>query len=88
MARFIPAAERIEKAHKLIQKAREFPVPPDAGRYDLHYIGEIKALLREARDLVKFITYRPGASPEMKAEVAEIFQECDRVDQELLRGKL
>lgn len=87
MARFIPAAQRIQKARALIEKARHVTVPEGAGRYDMAYIGEIKTLLREARDLVKFISYTPTASDEMKQEVAELFAECDRVDGQLLRGK-
>ncbi len=81
MARLIPAAERITRARKLIQKAREVPVP-DTGRFDLNYIAQVKGLLQEARDLVKFITYRPGISTEMKNEVAEIFQEASQVEKE------
>lgn len=87
MSRLIPSAERIKKARVLIQKARDLEVPPDAGRYDIAYIGQVKTLLRQARDLIKFISYTPTASVEMKQEVAQIFEECDRADQELLRGK-
>jgi ABC-type Na+ transport system ATPase subunit NatA len=88
MARLIPAADRIKKARALIQKARETPVPEETGRFDIYYMAEIKKLLREARDLVKFISYTPTASDEMKAEVKEIFEDADRADQELLRGQL
>ncbi len=87
MSRLIPSAERIKKARVLIQKARDLEVPPEAGRYDIAYIGQVKTLLRQARDLIKFISYTPTASDEMKQEVAQIFEECDRADQELLRGK-
>jgi hypothetical protein len=86
MARMIPAAERVKKARELIQKAREIPVPPETGRYDIYYIAEVKKRLREARDLIKFISYTPTASDEMKADVKAIFEEADRADQELLRG--
>jgi ABC-type Na+ transport system ATPase subunit NatA len=88
MARLIPAADRIKKARALIQKARETPVPEETGRFDIYYMAEIKKLLREARDLVKFISYTPTASEEMKTEVKEIFEDADRADQELLRGQL
>jgi hypothetical protein len=86
MSRLIPAAERIIKARALIQKARELPVPPEAGRSDITYIAQIKTLLQQARDLVKFISYTPSASAEMKNEVQEIFKEAARADQEILRG--
>ncbi|HVP21773.1 MAG TPA: hypothetical protein VMS73_07920 [Anaerolineaceae bacterium] len=86
MSRLIPASERIVKARVLIQKARALPVPEETGRYDINYIAQVKALLQQARDLIKFISYTPSASPEVKEEVKAIFKECDQADQELLRG--
>jgi hypothetical protein len=84
MARLIPSAERIKKARTLIQKARELPVPPGMGKNDLSYIAGVKKLLQDARDLVKFIPKTPTATPEMKEEVASIFQETERADKEIL----
>ena len=84
MSRLIPAAERIRRARDLIQQARELPVPADAGKYDLSYIAQVKDLLQQARDMVKFIPYTPTATDEMKAEVKEIFAEADRANQEIL----
>ena len=84
MSRFIPAAERIQRAHKLITKARELPVPPEGGKYDLSYIANVKDLLQQARDLVKFIPYTPTATDEMKAEVKQIFEDAERANRELL----
>jgi hypothetical protein len=49
-------------------------------------MAEVKKLLHAARDLVKFISYTPTATDEMKAEVKEIFKDADQADQELLRG--
>jgi len=86
MSRLIPAAERIVKARALIQQARDLPVPAEAGRSDIAYIAQVKTLLQQARDLVKFISYTPSASAEMKNEVQEIFKEAARADQEILRG--
>jgi hypothetical protein len=86
MAKMILAADRVKKARALIQKARDIPVPPETGRFDIYYMAEVKKYLREARDLIKFISYTPTASDEIKAEVKEIFEEADRADQELLRG--
>jgi hypothetical protein len=86
MSPFIPAAERIIRARALIQKARQHPVPlPDeGGKYSLSYIAQVKDILQQARDLVKFIPYTPTATAEMKKEVAEIFKEADRANQEIL----
>jgi hypothetical protein len=84
MPRMIPAAERIVRARALIQKARDLPVPAGAGRSDFSYIAQVKALLQQARDLVKFIPYTPSATPEIKEEVSKIFQEADQANQEIL----
>ena len=86
MPRLIPASERIIRARALIQKARDLPVPAGAGRSDFSYIAQVKDLLQQARDLVKFIPYTPSATPEMKAEVAKIFQEADQAGKEILHG--
>jgi hypothetical protein len=84
MSRLIPSAERIKRARALIQKARDLPPPPGLGRNDFSYIAQVKALLQEARDLVKFIPKTPTATPEMKAEVARIFDETEQADREIL----
>jgi hypothetical protein len=84
MARLIPAAERVERARGLIQSAREFPVPPENGKQDFSYIAQVKDLLRQARDLVKFIPMTAGVSAEMKAEVKRIYDEIEQAQQEIL----
>jgi len=84
MAKLIPAAERIVRARALIQKARELPVPSEGGRFDFSYIANIKDLLRQARDMIKFISMTPSASAEIKEEVKRIYQEAEQADRELL----
>jgi hypothetical protein len=84
MAKLIPAAERILRARALIQKAREFPLPAEGGKYDFSYIAGVKDLLQQARDLVKFIPMTPSATAEMKEEVRKIYQEADQADREIL----
>lgn len=84
MARLITAKERITRARALIQQARDFPVPAETGRYDFSYIAQVKALLQQARDLVKFIPLTPTATEEMKEEVKKIFEEADQANQEIL----
>ena len=84
MSRLIPASERIIRARALIQKARDLPIPVEGGRSDFSYIAQVKDLLRQARDLVKFIPYTPSASAEMKNEVKKIFEETDQANQEIL----
>lgn len=87
MARLIPAAERIRRARVLIQQARELPVPAEGGRGDFSYIAHVKDLMRQARDLIKFIPLSPSATDEMKADVKAIYQEADQAEQEILHGK-
>jgi hypothetical protein len=84
MAKLIPAAERIIRARKLIQTARDFPVPDGLGKNDLSYIAGVKDLLRQARDMVKFIPQTAGVSAEMKEEVKKIFEEADQANREIL----
>ena len=85
MAKQITAAERIVRARKLIQKARDFPVPEGGlGKSDLSYVAGVKDLLRQARDMVKFIPMRAGVTPEMKEEAEKIFEEIDQANREIL----
>lgn len=87
MAKLIPAAERIVRARKLIQQARDLPVPQGGlGRSDFSYIANIKDLLRQARDLVKFIPQTAGVSAEMKEEVRKIYEEIEQADKDILYG--
>jgi hypothetical protein len=84
MSRFIPAVERIQRARALIQKARDLPVPVEGRRNNFSYIAQVKALLQDARDLVKFIPKTPSATAEIKEQVNQIFQEADQADREIL----
>ena len=85
MAKLIPAVERIERARKLIQQARDLPIPQGGlGRSDFSYIAQVKDLLRQARDLVKFIPMTAGVSAEMKDEVKKVFEEADQANREIL----
>jgi hypothetical protein len=85
MSRLIPASERIIRARALIQKARDLPIPTEGGKHDFSYIAQVKDLLQQARDMVKFIPYSPSATTDMKNEVTKIFQEADQADKEILR---
>jgi len=84
MSRLIPAAERIVRARELIEKARQLPVPAELGRNDFSYIAQVKDLLRQARDLVKFIPQSPSASVSMKEEVKQLYLEIEKADREIL----
>ena len=84
MAKLIPAAERLIRARQLIQKAREVPLPLELGRNDLSYIASVRDFLRQARDMIKFISMTPSATVEVKADVKRIFEEIEQTDRELL----
>ena len=84
MAKLIPAAERIIRARALIRKARGLPVPVELGKNDFSYIAQVKDLLRQARDMVKFIPMTAGVSADMKTEVKKIYEEADQADREIL----
>lgn len=84
MPKLIPAAERIIRARQLIQKARELPIPEGLGKNDLSYLAGVRDLLRQARDLVKFIPQTAGVSAEMKEEVRKIYEEADQANREIL----
>ncbi|HJS20572.1 MAG TPA: hypothetical protein VJ785_17630 [Anaerolineales bacterium] len=87
MPKMIPAAERILRARKLIQQARDLPIPQGGlGRSDFSYIAQVKDLLRQARDLVKFIPQTAGVSVEMKEEVKKIYGEIEQANQDILYG--
>lgn len=84
MAKLIPAAERLIRARQLIQKAREIPLPLELGRNDLSYIAGVKDLLRQSRDMIKFISMTPSATSEVKADVKKIYEEIEQADREIL----
>jgi hypothetical protein len=85
MAKLIPAAEKIMRARKLIQQAREFPVPAEMGKNNLSYIAGVRDLLRQARDLTKFIPQTVGLSAELKEDVKRLFEEIADADREILK---
>ncbi|MBL8076796.1 MAG: hypothetical protein JNM55_02455 [Anaerolineales bacterium] len=84
MAKLIPAAERIVRARKLIQQAHDLPVPEGMGRKDFSYIANVKDLLRQAKDMVKFISMTPTATMEMKADVKRIYEEMEEAERKIL----
>jgi len=84
MTKVIPTVERIKKARALIQKARDLPIPPDLGWMDFSYAANVKDILRQARDLVKFVQFMPNAAPEIKQEVNDLIEEITRAEKEIL----
>jgi hypothetical protein len=87
MAKALPAAERLRRARDLIQQAREVPVPPQAegGRFNLSYIAQVKALLQDARDLIKFLPQTAGVTAEVREQVVQLLDRIKQADREILR---
>ena len=85
MAKLIPAADRIIRARKLVQQARALPVPTEGlGKSDFSYIANVRDLLRQAKDLIKFIPQTAGVSAEMKEEVKKVYAEIEQAQTEVL----
>ncbi len=85
MAKLIPATERIERARKLIQQARELPVPQGGlGKSDFSYIANVKDIMRQAKDFIKFIPQTAGVSAEMKEEVKKVYEEIEQAIRDIL----
>ena len=85
MAKLIPAEERIIRARKLIQQARDLAVPTTGlGKSDFSYIANIKDLFRQAKNLIKFIPQTAGISVEMKDEVKKVYEEIEQANRDLL----
>jgi hypothetical protein len=76
--------ERLPCAHLLIQKARDLPIPSEGAKKNFSKIAQVKALLQDTHDLVKFIPKTSSATVEVKEQVSQIFIEADWVNQEIL----
>lgn len=84
MSKVIPTAERIKKARTLIEKARSLPQPIEHGWTDLSYTANVKDILRQARDLVKFVSFMPNVPPEVKREVETLMAEITQAEKDIL----
>jgi len=84
MAKVVTTAERIRKASALIEKARNLPLPSEHGWMDLSYTANVKDLMRQARDLLKFVQFMPNVSADTKQEVEALIQEISTAEKEIL----
>ena len=87
MARLITSEQRILKASKLIQQARDIPLPDDMGWANFTYVAQVRDTLRQAYEMIKFIPKMPGASQENKAEALAIMDEIKQAEVEILNKK-
>jgi hypothetical protein len=88
MTKLIPNEERILQARKLIEKARALPQPPDRGWGDFSYSAQVKDILRQANDLIKFIPMTTGPSPELKTEASQLMKDIKTAEKEILQRPL
>lgn len=84
MSRLITAAERITRARNLIEQARKLKRSQEDPWQDFSYTAQVKDLMRQGRELIKFIGYTSGISNEIKTEAKAVFAKLDQTEQELL----
>lgn len=84
MSQTHPFSKRLARARKLIQKAREIPPPVGIPGFDLSYAAQVKDFMRQANDQIKLISRSPSATPELKEELAQVYQEMEDTQKELL----
>lgn len=87
MSRLIPNGERLKKASELIRQARDVPTGSNGAFLDLSYVAQVKDLLRQARDLVKFISFSPSADAETKQKTRDLIRDLEETEKVLLRRK-
>jgi len=88
MSKVLPTEERIQKARALIEKARKIPQPEGRGWEDFTYIAQVKDVMRQANDLIKFIPMTSGPSTEIKAEAAQLMKDITVAEKEILHRSL
>lgn len=84
MPKPLTTRQRLDQAKEFIRKAYEVPEPPGLGHRDLSFVAQVKDLLRQARDLVKFLQYSPSLNGEMRAEYISILDEIAQADKDIL----
>jgi hypothetical protein len=84
MSRLITTEERLKKATDLIQETRQMPVGTASTFLDLSYVAQVKDLLRQAHDLIKFIPFSPSADRETKQTAKNLMAEIEETEKQLL----
>jgi hypothetical protein len=80
----VTTTERISHARELIKKARNISVPPDPGWQDFSYIAQVKDMMRQARDLLKFIPLTTKEDPKLKKDALDVIKDIDKAEKEML----
>lgn len=84
MPKPITTEERLHRARALIQKAHEITPPADTGWDWLSYTASVKDVLRQARDLLKFLPMTAGVTPAQKADAQSVMQEIIDAEKSIL----
>ncbi len=84
MSKTITTQERMTRARQFIQDARDLPPSTELGWQDFSYVARVKDILRQARDLVKFIHFSPSATPGIKKEAQDLIAEIGQAEKEIL----
>jgi hypothetical protein len=84
IAKLVTTSERISRARELIKKASSMSVPPDPGWQDFSYIAQVKDMMRQARDLLKFIPLTAGIDTKQKKEALDVNNEIDKAEKVML----
>ena len=87
MAKLMTPEARIAKARKIIEQARQIPVPETVGWERFSYTAQVKDTLRKAFELVKLIGYSPSTPAEVKADAKAVLDEIAATEIEILKGK-
>lgn len=88
MSKVIPTEERLAMARKLIEKARAIPVPEGRGWEDFSYAAQVKDVLRQANDLIKFVPMTSGPSAQLKADAGQLMKDIVAAEKEILHRSL
>lgn len=87
MARQMTPIQRIARARKYIEEAREIPVPETVGWEYFSYIAQVKDTLRKGFELVKLIKHSPATPEDVKAEARAVIDELEAAEQDILKSK-
>ncbi len=87
MGRLIPNQERLQKARELVSRARGLPAAAEGAFLSLSYVASVKDLIRQARDLIKFIPFSPSADAATKQSASELLKQLEETEIELLHKK-
>ncbi|MFZ3070275.1 MAG: hypothetical protein WA110_04025 [Anaerolineaceae bacterium] len=86
MAKILTPTARITQARRLIQTARDIPVPDSAGWEYFSYVAQVKEQLRKAFELIKLISYSPSTPEDVKAEAKAVLEEISAAEMEILKS--